>query len=645
MTTGPDGLTPLIRYSHRHSYPPFVAPALTCHVIARFEREHGIPKFTPVEGESDKIRRGRIEKAIEDARTFNIENINATLALIDPDGETHSHARRFEHPEEPPETASPPPPKPWIWRKQAAASPLPPPPEPPPRCHSEETLSFLTQPFGQFAMGVVVEISSEYVALSFRAWPLPRTENAEASDAQKTDAAYQTILRIMAGDIRPDPDANGADEAIRHLFDAFWDSYFLSLFNDPSLTGETARRRLFDGLGSHTGEFQGLVLRTKYPPPADAAKREEAYKTLAQQQIARAADNEDATQREYPDVALTGELIQFAPQQGQDKLSKVQDELRAFINARKSFFSRLLGFRLPKDRKPFNPGNAVLSFMFDGLGVHGSTLGGDDDRVSRYFVVYGGPSRHQLGRLVMALHHCGEVRLAGFFDYDELSLASHRIRIQDEAFGAVDPTDRVALNKDLELYRGEIAEIAKLGGGSLSFRIARAKYYADSIERQLANLRVERIDGWQTYEGFVRRNVLRRLHDIAAIGLRFEALQRRMRQIDSAATTLHLDDQQSKLVTLQTTAEIIAYGAFTYYLGSVAGAFFGGMPFFNDHLDTMCNMMGAHCAVVHDPHHEPDRIAELLAFEHKKEVAHVSGFLFAGVVAIAFFLLSKRKKR
>src|SRR5262249_46684423 len=103
------------------------------------------------------------------------------------------------------------------------------------------------------------------------------------------------------------------------------------------------------------------------------------------------------------------------------KAKELRADAAGFINARATFFTRLLDFRkhnhaVARPGEQFSAGSAVLCHFFGRKAIYGSTLGANQHHVVRYFLVYSGPSRHQLGRLTMTLHHCGELRFASLFD-------------------------------------------------------------------------------------------------------------------------------------------------------------------------------------------------------------------------------------
>src|SRR5262249_23649084 len=128
-------------------------------------------------------------------------------------------------------------------------------------------------------------------------------------------------------------------------------------------------------------------------------------------------------------------------------------------------------------------------------------------------------------------------------------------------------------------------------------------------------------------------NVLRRMREVAATGERFEALQRRLRQVETAATTVetaattrHLEEQQDRLFLLQRAADILAIGAGSYYLGSMIGAWLDVIQYtpvsLNDNFDALCELAGRTCVAI------PVGDAEMIARDAEK-LNHLLGFLVA----------------
>lgn len=513
----------LMEVAHQHAYPPFDSPCLTCHIVMRLDED------------LDAVASDQLEiDAVRDLRWRRITEINRVLDTLD----ANCEARELHR---------------YRTRDNALGR------------STAETVCFeLPDSFGQFTVGVICEFNTEYTAFSFRASPLADSSSRlNSTSLDHTKDAALALKEIMRGDVSDD---THADALIGNTFTVFWDKFFVWLANNGATSrtpsGDAARNRIFGDLGRRFAEFQGIVLRTPYriTTERDAPQNDDRFNACEDaysDQIAR-AESAALPQQKYEG----GPLIQMSA----NDIAAVRSGVIAFVNDRPNFFSRLLGFRNPSKRPGFHEGNSVLCCMFDGLAAYGSTLGSDTPGGVRYFVIYGGPSRHQLGRLVMMLHHCGETRLAALFDRDEIQSASTLIR-------SVDSQLNKSRRKTMSQINDLLTKIARNGRGGLDYRVARARYYRGALQQMLGELRVSRIDGWQTYDGFIRRNVLRRINNLVGIGARYEALQRRVRQIDYTDTTQHLARQQSHLVELQRMADIFGVGAFTYYVGMIAGYF------------------------------------------------------------------------
>ena len=163
----------------------------------------------------------------------------------------------------------------------------------------------------------------------------------------------------------------------------------------------------------------------------------------------------------------------------------------------------------------------------------------------------------------MTLHHCGELRFAGQFDIDELAEASEFIRVLDVELSASGPM------ADVESANRKAAFISDLVRGGLAYRIGQLQQHAHLLDHYLRDLRIVRYPGWQSYDGFVRRNVTRELDNFVALGPRFDQIQARIRQAGHAQGTQTMSERTERLIHLQTIGEIFALIGGSYYLGSI----------------------------------------------------------------------------
>lgn len=544
------GLSPPV--SHERVYPPIDTPSLTCHVVIRL-----LPDDDPATL--------RDVAAINTARCQRINRLNELLARLDRGNQGSSDNARFAFPTLLESLSD----------EDATGSGITP-VCPTATRYPDETLNLSLKPFGQFNVGLLVEINPEFTTLSFRASPLrPDNPSCDTATLAQTKGAYARLLDIMRGDICPDSEGEcpegqvPADTALNQIFAEFWNNFFCWTVADADRAewlkdGRQSRHRLFGGLGKQEVEFQGVLLRAHFDPSnpqgTGAADFDHAMGRI------NAAELRPVREIQYPNDR--GPPMQV----DNEAQAAIRRRLVNFVNKRPNVLTRILGFRSNDPTRRLNSGNAVLCHFFEGQAIYGSSLSRDDQDVVRFFLVYGGPSSHQLGRLLMLLHHCGELRFACLFEWRKLEQASELIRMLD-----MDLSDAVRPNvKKLRRYNRQLGAIAKLGRGGLAFRAARLTFYANALRALLKHLRVERIPGWQTYSGFIKRNVSRRLDRYVEVGGRFAALQARVRQESNSSVTRyltrvtkHMDDQQSAVLDLQSAGETFAILASGYYVGAM----------------------------------------------------------------------------
>lgn len=496
-----------LEIAHQHVAPPIDAPALTYHLIF-----HTSPPEYRAAGET-----------FDEPWDARADRLTRTLDRIDVSGRGRPE-RRFAK-----------------QRSAVGANS---------GVRRDETLCLLLTPtFGRFDVSLAVEVSSEYTAFSFRAALLAEDdERANNAMTAKTAATSEALHQLMSGDLRPDVEA---DKAISQIFHEFWNAYR----NHVAGAAGVSPQELFDDQGTLFAVFQGLVLRTGF---TESGKRQLCQiEDLKQRYEHGAADlaaqlRAQDTGPRSKDQYYGRDLVQLT----EEDIKTVRSNTLRFANDRPNFVSRFLGFRHANGPMA-GVGNSVFSHFFGGLALYGSSLGSGHSDVVRYFVIYGGPSRHQLGRLVAMIHHCGELRLAAMFDHDEVRTASRLIRNLDHDLDNVAETPLTAA----QVYR-DLALIGRMCNGGLEFRIARAQYYSDALQGLVGELRDIRVPGWQSYDGFIRRNVVRRVANTIGIGQRYRALIEKARQLNEAATT-------EQLLALQRVGEAFALVAASYYLGGM----------------------------------------------------------------------------
>ncbi|MEL6323333.1 MAG: DUF3422 family protein, partial [Pseudomonadota bacterium] len=230
----------------------------------------------------------------------------------------------------------------------------------------------------------------------------------------------------------------------------------------------------------------------------------------------------------------------------------MRDNIR-HLQDRSIFFKRVLGF-WPKNNRPnrhkdVHGGSAILCGVLDGLGIYGCSIGiptrqadkettqaensdistvepdqettqadtGDTPTSAsdpkkaqtyyshvRYFLLYAGPSRNQLSRLIRRLHFCGENRI--LLETQFLAFKNTSLKLANVARDIDQQVIKANLSQSfLDEKRQQIEALSAKVRGGLHYRVARADYYWSTLLGRVQDLRVRRILGWQTYPEFLER--------------------------------------------------------------------------------------------------------------------------------------------
>ena len=255
--------------------------------------------------------------------------------------------------------------------------------------------------------------------------------------------------------------------------------------------------------------------------------------------------------------------------------------------------------------------------MLDGRAIYGSNLGrkitANAEIAVNYFVVYDGPSAEQLGRLVRLLHVLGELRHAALFDGGDLREAGIALREMGQLWGdgiryaelhSTDPQreefedthfgkkfrksefykrygDHFYINFRDEWNQSRFQKLAELCNGDLSFRLGRSNFYAETFQKRIRDLRCVRIEGLQSYDDFMRRNIEYYFDRTTSLMKRFQSAQGAMRYINERRIAKGDEDRQEAGKMLGVGALI--FGIFT------AGASFRDYIFPNESFFVLFN--------------------------------------------------------
>ncbi len=467
-----------------------------------------------------------------------------------------------------------------------------------------DTLFFrLNFPWG-LRLGVRVDVHNEYLTITFLADQLSRT-----SEVKEIRDVCALLRELSGGDLEIDGDLEIAGrqlseeeakenssrvmsarkEKIDLLYLGIWDAIKASLQDDSSMEPRLG--------GSQLADLRGFAAcAPEFADPMGPRHRK---------------------------------VLELRSSRLQDRLEKkIDHDVFQFIKRRPKFFGSLLGFEGLDVRESRSAANVPISGVLDGAAVYGSTLRSTELRDGnqnplRYFIIYNDNSQNQLARLIRRLNVLAELRIAALMDTKKLRAANRAIR--QLAYKLDDPTvasDPIRVSQYNQEYVD--ADSTKGPPSGAIYRVERSRYYAKSYIERLQDLRIVRIEGWQPYDAFMRRNLFMEFDYISQIGDRFAdvskkldrlngwlqinalrthnkniadtnaAIQQSSEQIEifsssiadhAAALKSHseatrgsvdalrelaagIKSAQDRLLELQAVAEPVGIGAFAYYVGS-----------------------------------------------------------------------------
>src|ERR1043165_7143312 len=197
------------------------------------------------------------------------------------------------------------------------------------------------------------------------------------------------------------------------------------------------------------------------------------------------------------------------PEIGSSDFAAARQSLRAWLTRNAQCIHAILQFDA-FTKKVDQDANCILCEVLDGAGVYGSSVrqalsgqsgieaGGDAAAAHgaiqplRYFLLYNGLSKYQLGRLVRRTHIMGELRVAAVLDGPLLRRASSRIRSLGNRIDTLltDKDEAATLADDeLDSVLQELNRINSLVPGGLMYRVNRSRYYVNAFRERMADMR------------------------------------------------------------------------------------------------------------------------------------------------------------
>lgn len=398
-----------------------------------------------------------------------------------------------------------------------------------------------------------------------------------------------------------------------------------------------------------------LLLRDAQPLPEDIAQKKaalEAISVLLYQQLwMRFSDDQlEPFFKERPAVAE--KMRSFAdfrsvilpsdfPHNVRDALDKQSSidmarrfkpkEARAIMTKLGTFLEQDSGARAELSGTLFLNKRAIYASSY---GSAAERLHFGPGRSARYVMVAQPGTRWQLGRLVERLNILGTYRLAAIRNLSQLNEVSEAIRAVGRDVDVLQRTGRRSPRQENEAFDAINAAFASVADknivGGLNYRIERSRYYVESFKRTLPDLRIDRVEGFQPYDEFVRRRYGATWDRISRLGFRHARLQERIEflanrvltsqqlvqsreqtkqtqqqveqtrlQVEQTNQLLNLNMEQVKQTTEQSrqttaierqsetqvdllrTAEVVGIFPVTYYAAGVIGALFTALNIAN----------------------------------------------------------------
>jgi hypothetical protein len=222
------------------------------------------------------------------------------------------------------------------------------------------------------------------------------------------------------------------------------------------------------------------------------------------------------------------------------------------------------------DQKKSSASDSVLCSFLDGGVVYGAPLASKTLESSsyncgivNYIIIYDDLDGNQLGRLVRRLHILGELRYLALLDYKlensnlkdlkNVSKALRKIGNSLDQYVEGNGNNPILPMKYIKSVNLSPSQISLISDGSLLYRIEQSRYYSGTFKDQIQDLRIKRIEGYQSYDQFIRRNVYQLFAKIDQIGRRYEALSKRIERwiiMSEADTSRKLLDNAENFATI-----------------------------------------------------------------------------------------------
>jgi hypothetical protein len=218
------------------------------------------------------------------------------------------------------------------------------------------------------------------------------------------------------------------------------------------------------------------------------------------------------------------------------------------------------------------------SIYISSLGWLDPQLDSEEARPIVYTLIVSYRSRWALGRLVERIHSMASFRLAAIREIEKVNLVGDELKRIEEDLRTAEEQLLKGTIKEIDGNRFAF-RILTAGSGikyGLMHRVERSDYYVREFERNIANLRCKRIEGFQPYDQFVKRRMYGAFDYIKRIGDRYRELRQEIdlilrndnsTKVRQVANRLETDARETN--ALLHAAEIIIAFPLVYYLGHI----------------------------------------------------------------------------
>ncbi|WP_417493747.1 DUF3422 family protein [Maricaulis sp.] len=173
----------------------------------------------------------------------------------------------------------------------------------------------------------------------------------------------------------------------------------------------------------------------------------------------------------------------------------------------------------------------------------------------------------RLDRLVLRIHSLGTLRMISLKSLDQLWNASYQLREVDASIGRLYSTILKRKDVDNKEIRAISRALFDVTGGvedGLDYRLSRSAYYARDFKRLLDDISIDRIEGWEPYDEFVRRRLMPQWDHLHQIARRADGVRSRFDRLHDLNLASNTERLTNGAVLLGAFAVVATISATTF---------------------------------------------------------------------------------